>query len=94
MTAFVSTRADADQSPGVYLREDPVLGSQLQNQSEIRAETAEKAALFLDTAAAARAAGEDGGRSAHLLYTLHVFQYSVKSDKSSGGERSPLWIYM
>ncbi|XP_043234867.1 uncharacterized protein LOC122388132 isoform X2 [Amphibalanus amphitrite] len=86
---------DTDQSPGVYLREDPVLGSQLQNQSEIRAETAEKAALFLDTAAAARAAGEDGGRSSHLLYTLHVFQYSVKSDKSSGvtGGRSRLHLF-
>ena len=78
--------SDADQSPSVYLREDPVLGSHLQNQSEIRAETAEKAAMFLDTAVAARAAGEDSSRSSHLLYTLHVFQYSVKSDKSSGGE--------
>ncbi|XP_037082774.1 kinesin-like protein CG14535 [Pollicipes pollicipes] len=86
---------DSDQSPGVYLREDPVLGSQLLNQSEIRAETAEKAALYLDSAAAARAASEDGGRSSHLLYTLHVFQYSVKSDKSSGvtGGRSRLHLF-
>lgn len=80
--------ADSDQSPGVYLREDPVLGSQLQNQSEVRAETAEKAAHFLDGAAAARAAAEEEGRSSHLLYTLHLFQYSVKSDKSSGGQMS------
>ena len=78
----------------MYLREDPVLGSQLQNQSEIRAETAEKAALFLDSAVAARAAGEDAGRSSHLLYTLHVFQYSVKSDKSSGGERPRRWAWV
>ena len=65
-----------------------MLGSQLQNQSEIRAETPEKAAFFLDSAVAARAAAEDSCRSSHLLYTLHVFQYSVKSDKSSGGERT------
>lgn len=41
-------------SPGMYLREDPVCGTQLENQSELRAPTAERAAYFLDAAIAAR----------------------------------------
>jgi len=38
----------------MYLREDPVCGLQLENQSELRAPTAERAAYFLDAAIAAR----------------------------------------
>ena len=41
-------------SPGVYLRDDPVCGAQLENQSELRAPNAERAAYFLDAAIAAR----------------------------------------
>lgn len=41
-------------SPGMYLRDDPVCGTQLENQSELRAPTAERAAYFLDAAIAAR----------------------------------------
>ena len=41
-------------SPGVYLRDDPVCGAQLENHSELRAPTAERAAYFLDAAIAAR----------------------------------------
>ncbi|GBO21685.1 hypothetical protein AVEN_59131-1, partial [Araneus ventricosus] len=41
-------------SPGVYLRDDPIFGAQLINQSELRAPTAEKAAYLLDAALAAR----------------------------------------
>ena len=41
-------------SPGVYLRDDPVCGSQMENHSELRAPTAERAAYFLDAAVAAR----------------------------------------
>lgn len=43
-------------APGVYLREDPICGTQLENQSELRAPSAEKAAYYLDAALAARAA--------------------------------------
>lgn len=43
-------------APGVYLREDPICGTQLENQSELRAPTADKAALYLDAALAARLA--------------------------------------
>ena len=41
-------------APGVYLREDPIVGTQLENQSELRAATADRAAYYLDAAIAAR----------------------------------------
>ena len=41
-------------SPGVFLRDDPVCGAQLENHSELRAPTAERAAFYLDAAIAAR----------------------------------------
>uniref|UniRef100_A0A2R8MZE3 Kinesin family member 26A n=1 Tax=Callithrix jacchus TaxID=9483 RepID=A0A2R8MZE3_CALJA len=79
------------QSPGVYLREDPVCGAQLQNQSELRAPTAEKAAFYLDAALAARSTsqagcGEDTRGSSHMLFTLHVYQYRVEKC-GRGGSR-------
>ncbi|XP_008055685.2 kinesin-like protein KIF26A, partial [Carlito syrichta] len=79
------------QSPGVYLREDPVSGAQLQNQSELRAPTAEKAAFYLDAALAARSTsrggcGEDAWHSSHMLFTLHVYQYRM--DKCGRGGMS------
>uniref|UniRef100_A0A8C2VD79 Kinesin family member 26A n=1 Tax=Chinchilla lanigera TaxID=34839 RepID=A0A8C2VD79_CHILA len=85
------------QSPGVYLREDPACGTQLQNQSELRAPTAEKAAFYLDAALAARssrAGGEDRGRSSHLLFTLHIYQYRVEKCGQGGmsGGRSRLHL--
>ncbi|XP_059476106.1 kinesin-like protein CG14535 isoform X2 [Neocloeon triangulifer] len=78
---------DCEQSPGVYLRDDPLLGAQLQHNSELRVPTAEKAAFYLDAAVAARTRasntpGEEP-RDSHLLFTLHVYQYSV--DKSGKG---------
>ncbi|KAJ4443523.1 hypothetical protein ANN_05195, partial [Periplaneta americana] len=76
-----------EQSPGVYLRDDPLFGTQLQNQSELRVPSAERAAFYLDAAV--------GGRSgdSHLLYTLHVYQYSV-AGKGHGvaGGRSRLHL--
>ncbi|RUS91117.1 hypothetical protein EGW08_001142, partial [Elysia chlorotica] len=63
-------------APSVYLREDPISGTQLENQSELRAPTAEKAAFYLDAALAARAAAdEEECRSSHLLFTVNVYQY-------------------
>lgn len=43
-----------DQSPGVFLRDDPICGTQLENQSELRATSADRAAHYLDAAIAAR----------------------------------------
>ncbi|KAM4854101.1 LOW QUALITY PROTEIN: kinesin-like protein KIF26A [Thomomys bottae] len=86
------------QSPGVYLREDPVWGAQLQSQSELRAPTAEKAAFYLDAALAARgsslAGGGDARCSSHLLFTLHVYQYRVEKSGQGGmsGGRSRLHL--
>ncbi|XP_011384887.1 kinesin-like protein KIF26A, partial [Pteropus vampyrus] len=87
------------QSPGVYLREDPVCGAQLQNLSELRAPTAEKAAFFLDAALAARSGsragcGEDARHSSHMLFTLHVYQYRMeKAGKGAmSGGRSRLHL--
>ncbi|XP_023723787.1 uncharacterized protein LOC111873360 isoform X3 [Cryptotermes secundus] len=90
--------SDCEQSPGVYLRDDPLFGTQLQNQSELRVPTAEKAAFYLDVAVSSRSGGRadgSGGSTAdsHLLYTLHVYQYSV-SGKGHGvaGGRSRLHL--
>ncbi|XP_066883753.1 kinesin-like protein KIF26A isoform X2 [Kogia breviceps] len=87
------------QSPGVYLREDPVCGAQLQSQSELRAPTAEKAAFYLDAALAARSTGRAGGGedalgSSHMLFTLHVYQYRVEKCGRGGmsGGRSRLHL--
>ncbi|XP_069063360.1 kinesin-like protein KIF26A isoform X3 [Pleurodeles waltl] len=87
------------QSPGVYLREDPICGTQLQNQSELRAPTAEKAAFFLDAAIAARSTSrpdcdEEERRNSHMLFTLHVYQYRMEKNGKGGmsGGRSRLHL--
>ncbi|XP_068194463.1 kinesin-like protein KIF26A isoform X3 [Antennarius striatus] len=87
------------QSPGIHLREDPICGTQLQNQSELRAPTAEKAALLLDAAIAARStntpiADEDDRRNSHMLFTLHIYQYRMEKSGKGGmsGGRSRLHL--
>lgn len=79
----------------MYLRQDPLLGTQLQNQSELRAPTLEKAAFYLDAALAARTPqGTPEASHSHLLYTLHVYQYSVDRSGRGGvaGGRSRLHL--
>ncbi|XP_069028602.1 kinesin-like protein KIF26A isoform X1 [Embiotoca jacksoni] len=81
--------------PAVSLREDPVCGSQLQNQTELRAISAERAAFFLDAALAARRSSrepsdQEACRNSHFLFTLHLLQERLdKSSKAamSGGSR-------
>ncbi|XP_015113333.1 kinesin-like protein CG14535 isoform X1 [Diachasma alloeum] len=81
---------DSEQSPAVYLRDDPFFGSlSLQQHSEIRAPTAERAAFYLDAAVAGRQR-EDS--DAHMLYTLHVYQYSVAGKGGVAGGRSRLHL--
>ncbi|XP_006871334.1 PREDICTED: kinesin-like protein KIF26B-like [Chrysochloris asiatica] len=87
------------QSPGVYLCEDPICGMQLQNQSELRAPTAEKAAFFLDAAIASRRSNqqdcdEDDHRNSHMLFTLHIYQYRMEKSGKGGmsGGRSRLHL--
>ncbi|KAJ9595759.1 hypothetical protein L9F63_013046, partial [Diploptera punctata] len=72
-----------EQSPGVYLRDDPLFGTQLQNQSELRVPTAEKAAFYLDAAysVSGKGHGVAGGRS-----RLHLIDLgSCERGKASGG---------
>lgn len=72
----------------MYLRDDPLFGTlQLQQHSELRAPTAERAAFYLDAAVAGRQR-EDG--DAHMLYTLHVYQYSVAG--KGGGKCNPISV--
>ncbi|KAL4623870.1 kinesin-like protein KIF26B isoform X1 [Arapaima gigas] len=87
------------QSPGVYLCEDPICGMQLQNQSELRAPTAEKAAFFLDAAIASRHGSrpdcdEEEQRNSHMLFTLHIYQYRMEKSGKGGmsGGRSRLHL--
>ncbi|KYQ46807.1 hypothetical protein ALC60_14191, partial [Trachymyrmex zeteki] len=81
---------DSEQSPAVYLRDDPLFGTlQLQQHSELRAPTAERAAFYLDAAVAGRQR-EDA--DAHMLYTLHVYQYSVAGKGGVAGGRSRLHL--
>ncbi|KAJ8288681.1 hypothetical protein COCON_G00013400 [Conger conger] len=87
------------QSPGVYLCEDPICGMQLQNQSELRAPSAEKAAFFLDAAIASRSSSrpdcdEEEQRNSHMLFTLHIYQYRMEKTGKGGmsGGRSRLHL--
>lgn len=71
---------ESDESPGVYLRDDFLGGP-----TELRAPTAERAALFLDAALVGR------GQSPYdpaLIFTLHVYQYSLAG--KGGGKRKRL----
>ncbi|KAF7283230.1 hypothetical protein GWI33_001155 [Rhynchophorus ferrugineus] len=68
---------DSEQSPGMYLRDDPLFGNQPPH-CELRVPSAEKAAHYLDAAIESRSpATRDDCRDSHLLFTLHVYQYSV-----------------
>lgn len=68
----------------------------LQNQSELRAPTAEKAAFFLDAAIAARSTSkpeceEEDRRNSHMLFTLHIYQYRMEKS-GKGGSMNVLTI--
>ncbi|XP_044024058.1 kinesin-like protein KIF26A isoform X1 [Siniperca chuatsi] len=85
-------------SPAVSLREDPLCGSQLQNQTELRATNAERAAFFLDAALAARRSSrapsdQEVRRNSHFLFTLHLYQERLdKSNKAAVSGRSRLHL--
>ncbi|XP_021702212.1 kinesin-like protein CG14535 isoform X2 [Aedes aegypti] len=77
---------ESDDSPGMYLRDD-FLG----RPTELRAPTAERAALFLDLALSGRAQGSSNFEPA-LIYTLHVYQYSLSGKRGVEGGRSRLHL--
>ncbi|XP_051511866.1 kinesin-like protein KIF26A [Myxocyprinus asiaticus] len=101
LLADFSTGASQDsQGAGVSLREDPVCGSQLQNQSELRAYSAERAAFFLDAALAARSTNrsdckEEDHPNSHMLFTLHISQYRTEKSTKAGmsGGQSRLHLF-
>lgn len=80
----VCLSAECEQSPGVYLRDDPL---QLHTHSELRAPTADKAAFYLDAALSSRSP------QTHFLYTLHVYQYSVAT-KGAGKRLSVVLLQL
>lgn len=64
---------------------------QLQNQSELRAPTPEKAAWFLDAAIAARHSSQhpstsEEHRNSHMLFTLHIYQYRMEKTGKGGSK--------
>ncbi|KAL1509091.1 hypothetical protein ABEB36_003885 [Hypothenemus hampei] len=83
---------DSEQSPGMYLRDDPLFGNQPPH-CELRVPSAEKAAHYLDAALESRSpALRDDLRDSHLLFTLHVYQYSVAGKGGVAGGRSRLHL--
>uniref|UniRef100_A0A3Q3B792 Kinesin family member 26Aa n=1 Tax=Kryptolebias marmoratus TaxID=37003 RepID=A0A3Q3B792_KRYMA len=88
LLAELSSSAGAHQE--VSLWEDPLCGSQLQNQTELRVTSAERAAFFLDAALAERRSSrtpndQEARRNSHFLFTLHLYQ--ERPDKMSGRSR-------
>lgn len=67
----------------MYLRDDFLGGP-----TELRAPTAERAALFLDAALAGRTSSI---YEPALIFTLHVYQYSLAG--KGGGELEIKWKY-
>ncbi|XP_047184540.1 kinesin-like protein KIF26A isoform X2 [Scophthalmus maximus] len=84
--------------PAVSLREDPVCGSQLQNQTELRVSSAEQAAFYLDAALAARRTSRapsdlEARRNSHFLFTLHLYRERPDpSNKAAVSGRSRLHL--
>lgn len=56
--------------------------------TELRAPTAERAALFLDAALAGR---PQGGLEPAMIFTLHVYQYSLS--RKGGGKYLETFTY-
>lgn len=66
---------------------------QLQNQSELRASSAERAAFYLDWALAARSTSrpeniEEQHCNSHMLFTLHLTQYRMEKSAKGGSTAS------
>ncbi|KAG4076293.1 hypothetical protein HA402_014842 [Bradysia odoriphaga] len=77
-------KTESDESPSSYLRDDFLGGP-----TELRAPTAERAALFLDAALSGR---HQGVLDPALIFTLHVYQYSLGGKGAVAGGRSRLHL--
>lgn len=94
LLSFPPTEGEA--SPGALLRE--TTGGYLSSVAELRAPSPEAAAHYLDVAIAARSSlapphlqasqqqQQATSGSATLLYTLHIYQYSVDKSGKGGGK--------
>ncbi|XP_075968250.1 kinesin-like protein KIF26A [Anarhichas minor] len=83
--------------PAVSLREDPLCGSQLQNQTELRANNAERAAFFLDAALTARRSSQapsnqEAQRNSHFLFSLHLNQERPDKGSKAAGQCVFTWL--
>ncbi|KAK1874714.1 Kinesin-like protein KIF26A [Dissostichus eleginoides] len=79
LLADLACSSAGGQQGAVMLREDPLCGSQLQNQTELKATNAAQAAFLLDVAVAARRSSrspldQEARRNSHFLFTLHLSQ--------------------
>uniref|UniRef100_A0A8C2XD19 Kinesin family member 26A n=1 Tax=Cyclopterus lumpus TaxID=8103 RepID=A0A8C2XD19_CYCLU len=100
LTDLLAELGGHQEAPGpvVSLREDPLCGSQLQNQAELRATNAERAAFLLDAALTARRSSrapsdQEAQRNSHFLFTLHLNQESLdKGSKAAMSVRSRLHL--
>ncbi|XP_034722138.1 kinesin-like protein KIF26A, partial [Etheostoma cragini] len=98
LTDLLAEHRGAPGGPAVALLEDPVSGSQLQNQTEMRANSAHQAAFFLDVAVATRRSSQapsdqEARRNSHFLFTLHLYQDRPdKSNKAAVSGRSRLHL--
>lgn len=60
---------------------------QLLNQSKLQAPSADRAALFLDSALAAR--NGDKRHNSHLLFTLYIQQHHLDQANIAGSKAAP-----
>ncbi|KRX19531.1 Kinesin-like protein KIF26A [Trichinella nelsoni] len=80
---------------GAIVMDSALTAAHLQNASELRAPSLEKAGHYLDTALSLRKFNtEEERRNSHLIFTLHVYQYRVNQDGKGGvsGGRSRLHL--
>ena len=94
LLANVDNEAVTQQQPSSFLPpSSKSSGSSniFQSLNELRCPTPDKAGQFLDAALGSRVTSESSGgigkKDSHLVYTLHVYQYSVSSSSSAGGVR-------
>uniref|UniRef100_A0A671N9Q1 Kinesin motor domain-containing protein n=1 Tax=Sinocyclocheilus anshuiensis TaxID=1608454 RepID=A0A671N9Q1_9TELE len=76
------------QSPGVYLREDPICGTQVRN-------TPPRRQIYFAARSTNRPdADEEDRRNSHMLFTLHIYQYRMEKSGKGGmsGGRSRLHL--
>ena len=86
-SAFIPHKTGAKIGNSISLSHPNIL----QNITELRSPSAEKAGHFLDSALTARStnmAADVSGRDSHFIFTLHVYQYAVDKASSTPNRKS------